>query len=627
MVTKVSLNMLVDGVMSRDDGASQIGLVYLGEWKEGLIIPNNAMKDKLSVWYNGQFYSVGTDTEFVSQDFDADLVAGRFVSADIITSEKLNDRLKKRGDVEAFYAVENTDISDIINSMLQNGYDDIDLGVGRSYRIEKQIKLPKRGGANGSGSTRFFAQGTAIIVDCPDLIFTCEDPSSFTARIWASGIDFQSPDAAITGTYVNEDGKTLHTSTGQLTGRAKLFDLDSLYHMYIQNCSFLYIDSVGEGVNFIQAVALQNNHFIECDTTINAKRAFAFKSQSCQYERCNHGPIIRGGEGPANPAVNVLTWTDNIVEGGGLPLSVGGVISMNIDGNYYEKNFTDEVLTAQCYVDLRVSVGDYNLSNGSITNNHYSVARAQSGLPEWSDVKINTRPYDTFVSSGNWTNSSRMYMKDTVTYTTGDQATSRAALPENNGAPLSPAGCRVSYDARSDWFSHAKYLKSGNLHTVARLDVSYMMEQYGVSNGSRDGSAILTLRLQPKSVSIGGTLINQASATINLSWFTPQGGNDFVNDIYMFGKLIDFNQGQNGLMLRDNPRIVTSACWGGSTQLVVEKSNTDPNIFDIKLKGFVLKSHTGIGESAGIVVNATLESQGINAAAYNRASGIKLTPA
>lgn len=72
----------------RPDSASQLGLVYLADWVAGLVIPNDAAKDKLAIWHNGQFYSIGTDTGFTSNDFDADLAAGRFVSVSAVLLAK-----------------------------------------------------------------------------------------------------------------------------------------------------------------------------------------------------------------------------------------------------------------------------------------------------------------------------------------------------------------------------------------------------------------------------------------------------------------------------------------------------------------------------------------------------------
>ena len=77
MLTRVTSGM-TEGLMSREDGASQIGLVYLGEWKAGLVIPKGAQAAKLAVWHDGQFYSVTSDAGFTSKDFDADLAVGRF---------------------------------------------------------------------------------------------------------------------------------------------------------------------------------------------------------------------------------------------------------------------------------------------------------------------------------------------------------------------------------------------------------------------------------------------------------------------------------------------------------------------------------------------------------------------
>lgn len=73
----------------RKDLASSTGLVYVGEWQPGIVIPDKAMTDKLAYWYDGQLYSVGTDTGFTSNDFNADLSSGKFVSQKILSISEL----------------------------------------------------------------------------------------------------------------------------------------------------------------------------------------------------------------------------------------------------------------------------------------------------------------------------------------------------------------------------------------------------------------------------------------------------------------------------------------------------------------------------------------------------------
>lgn len=72
----------------RKDSASQLGLVYDSDYFSGIIIPDNAMTNKLAYWHNGQFYSVGTDTGFTSNDFDADFSSGKFVDKRIFDEYK-----------------------------------------------------------------------------------------------------------------------------------------------------------------------------------------------------------------------------------------------------------------------------------------------------------------------------------------------------------------------------------------------------------------------------------------------------------------------------------------------------------------------------------------------------------
>jgi hypothetical protein len=75
----------VNKTQMRTDSASQLGLVYFSDWYDGITIASGAMTAKSSIWHGAQFYSIGTDAGFTSNDFDADLAAGRFVSQVSIT--------------------------------------------------------------------------------------------------------------------------------------------------------------------------------------------------------------------------------------------------------------------------------------------------------------------------------------------------------------------------------------------------------------------------------------------------------------------------------------------------------------------------------------------------------------
>ena len=85
----------------RTDSASQLGLAYLADWAAGLVIPDGAMTAKLAVWHDGQFYSVGTDTGFTSNDFGVDLGRGWFVSAELTTQMQ---QWRDAGDVRGWGA-------------------------------------------------------------------------------------------------------------------------------------------------------------------------------------------------------------------------------------------------------------------------------------------------------------------------------------------------------------------------------------------------------------------------------------------------------------------------------------------------------------------------------------------
>ena len=108
-VTKKYVNNQDDKIRLnvREDSASQLGLVYFADWKEGLVVPMEAMKNKLAVWHNGQFYSVSTDAGFTTGAvFNSD----NWVLSGLMTSTKTNaaisesqiEEWKKIGDMRGW---------------------------------------------------------------------------------------------------------------------------------------------------------------------------------------------------------------------------------------------------------------------------------------------------------------------------------------------------------------------------------------------------------------------------------------------------------------------------------------------------------------------------------------------
>ena len=114
----------------RTDSASQLGLVYKEDYFLGIEIPDDAMKDKLAYWYNGQFYTVGTDTGFKSTDFDDDLLKSNFINAKVITLSQI--------------AIETTSTQFMLEGRLKGGAQTIPHQVGQTWctggtkwRVEK----------------------------------------------------------------------------------------------------------------------------------------------------------------------------------------------------------------------------------------------------------------------------------------------------------------------------------------------------------------------------------------------------------------------------------------------------------------------------------------------------------
>lgn len=123
----------------RTDSASQLGGVYQKDYEVGDVIPSDAMTNKLMYWYNGQFYSVGTDTRFTSVDFDADLSSGRFVSANLTTQVQ---QWRDVGCVKGW--LNQHDDTLMIDAALSSGNGYIKLEAGRIYNVDGGVLYTRK---------------------------------------------------------------------------------------------------------------------------------------------------------------------------------------------------------------------------------------------------------------------------------------------------------------------------------------------------------------------------------------------------------------------------------------------------------------------------------------------------
>ena len=144
---KFGIANLVNVTQMRIASASQIGYVYDRDYTIGMAIANGGMTAKSAYWHNGQFYSVGTDTGFTSNDFDADLAAGRFISEGLVTVSSIG-----------IFIADNTGTSDVSDALfLSNTKNNVTIQRG-TYRIATDTHI--------NANTKYkFERGAMIVVD------------------------------------------------------------------------------------------------------------------------------------------------------------------------------------------------------------------------------------------------------------------------------------------------------------------------------------------------------------------------------------------------------------------------------------------------------------------------------
>ena len=235
----------------RSDSASQLGLKYLADWTTGLVIPNDAMTSKLAVWHDGQFYSAGTDTGFTSNDFDADLAAGRFIESLTLTSESLyyakaedvdfNQLTKTRNVYSSIHFPNDViEIDNVLLSPHKTNY----IGSGTTTRSIGTTRLFKSGLKKTTNNTVTLVDvesSESVTVDAIIALDSAwEDGKFFPSGLSISDLDITSDAVrpAQFGMYVQKGGGIRLRNTS-ISGASRAVYLGDCWLSSFDNCSFV----------------------------------------------------------------------------------------------------------------------------------------------------------------------------------------------------------------------------------------------------------------------------------------------------------------------------------------------------------------------------------------------------
>ena len=179
--------------------ASQIGLNYTEDWHPGINIPSGGMLSKIAIRHNDQLYSVGVDTGFVSNNFEHDLDAGRFISrAFLDVSKTINSsHVINKNQIYFGFPAETKTVEEILNYRDNYNYSfddtasgsltsDIDIIKGRLKYVSFRIPPVTVNDSQTSATSTLAGRGSFNSFD-----ITGKSTGEFNYTIYTtSGLDF-----------------------------------------------------------------------------------------------------------------------------------------------------------------------------------------------------------------------------------------------------------------------------------------------------------------------------------------------------------------------------------------------------------------------------------------------------
>jgi hypothetical protein len=239
------------------------------------------------------------------------------------------------------------------------------------YLLASQIALPNYTFYDDEPGHTVYGQNAQIIVETTVPLFTNDQvaaPTGYTSKWKFKDLSFFSS-----------------------TANSKLFDMDRIYNSIFSHCVFegiasvFYsrIDRTGNPLypeGYMQSAYINNNHFAACAKVVDAKRAYNVAISNNFFEGCGNCVVV---DGLSDAACNEIRITDNVMEGGGVAIILGGVFGGVIQGNYFEAN------SAAPTCDVNLAVSGASAHRGlAIIGNQFQPTTTQRADTNWFCVRL-----------------------------------------------------------------------------------------------------------------------------------------------------------------------------------------------------------------------------------------------
>lgn len=391
-----------------------------------------------------------------------------------------------------------------------------------------------------------------------------------------------------------------------------IFNGDRLYQIMIRGNSFDGIDTVmksfraktgGFPEGYIQSVSFVDNQFSECRRIIDAKRGYDVVITDNRMSSCAGGVYIDSTT--ADPAVSVLRYSDNLSQGGGLPLVVGKVIGGTISGLYSESNTAGDAPTALC--DIWFKAGPSPSLGVVIKGCEFQPTAGQIADAGYVSIRIDSNPTSIGIISVEscFTLGSRLVTPNRCLMTACGSNTSTMI---RNSLTASPA----DFAKRSTTSATVTYLASTNLsggvYRFAAIDVQFLKSM--LSQQQRPVTGELSVMMQHRTA--GGVVDGTSLATVGFVIMAASegiGAGTAVDDVYATFFLKEFAQIPAGSTL-DNPP--TGAITRAHFASPVFSFDRTGDVYNLRLSNYSAPPNPGYGAADRITAHLTLQADSRN---------------
>lgn len=391
-----------------------------------------------------------------------------------------------------------------------------------------------------------------------------------------------------------------------------IFNGDRLYQLMIRGNSFDGIDTIvksfrNKGASFpdgyMQSVSIVDNQFSECRRITDAKRAYDMTITNNKMSSCTGGVYIDSLT--ADPAVSTLRYSDNLFQGGGLPLVVGKVLGGKISGLYSEANVLGDAATALC--DIWFKAGPSPSQGVIIEGCEFQPTAGQIADTGYYSIRIDSDPTGLGIINLDscYTTGPRLVSPNRCLMTAC--GSNSAVMVRNSLSATPPDAAR-----RSTLGSTVTYLASTNLsggiYRVAAIDVQFLKSM--LTQAQRPCVGEITVAMQHKTA--GGVVDGISVATIGFAIMAASEGvtpANAVDDVYAVFFLKEFNQVAAGSIIDTLGLGAVTRAHFASPVFSYDRTG---DVFNLRLSNYSAPSNAGYGAADRILSHITIEADSRN---------------